>query len=81
MPKRQHHKNLDKPHKELLNRIGKNLLKFRKERGWVQEDMSSFGFERRWYQRIESGEQSINLQTLLRLSVVFGVDVSELVKK
>src|SRR5438477_5072035 len=40
----------------LLKLIGKRVYDLRKKANLTQEDMMSYGFERRYYQRIESGQ-------------------------
>ncbi len=74
-------KNLDKQYIKIMGRISQNILRLREARNLTQEDMTTFGFERRWYQRLESGKHSISLPTLYRLSEVFKVDISEFLKK
>ncbi len=74
-------KNLDKQYLKIMGRISQNILRLREARNLTQEDMTTFGFERRWYQRLESGKHSISLPTLYRLSEVFKVDISEFLKK
>ena len=74
-------KKLDKQYLKIIGRISQNILRLREAKNLTQEDMTAFGFERRWYQRLESGKHSISLPTLYRLSEVFKVDISELLKK
>jgi len=74
-------KNLDKQYLKIIGRISQNILRLREAKNLTQEDMTTFGFERRWYQRLESGKHSISLPTLYRLSEVFKVDISEFLKK
>lgn len=61
---------------KVMHRIAKNIQKVRNEKDLSQEDMATYGFERRWYQRIESGTYSISLPTLVKLATAFKVDVS-----
>jgi transcriptional regulator with XRE-family HTH domain len=61
----------------LLAKISENVRRVRLKKGLTQEDMLSMGFERRWFQRIESGTYSISLPTLFRLSQVFNVKIEE----
>lgn len=65
----------------LVDRVAKNVRRIREENGLTQEDMTLMGFERRWYQRIESGRHSISLPTLDQLSRAFKVDASDFFKK
>lgn len=74
-------KNLDKQYLKITSRIAQNILRLREASNLTQEDMGAFGFERRWYQRLESGKHSISLPTLYRLSEVFKVDIAEFFRK
>ena len=60
-----------------MERIGNNIKATRKRLGFTQEDMAGYGFERRWFQRIESGKYSVSLPTLDRLARVLKVDILE----
>lgn len=73
--------NLDDHYWKLIRRIAKNIKSLRESKKLSQEDMFSFGFERRWYQRIESGTYSVSLPTLDRLARAFKVDVSTFFNK
>ncbi|RYZ77783.1 MAG: XRE family transcriptional regulator [Proteobacteria bacterium] len=68
---------LDARYWKLMKRVAANIKRVRSERRLTQEDMLSLGFERRWFQRIESGTYSVSLPTLDRLARAFKVDVSE----
>ena len=73
--------NLDRNYFKVMDRIAKNIIRLREGHNLTQEDMAAYGFERRWYQRLESGKHSISLPTLYRLSEVFRVDIAEFFKK
>jgi len=72
---------LDHGYWRIVRRISDNIREIRLAKGLTQEDMSSLGLERRWYQRIESGKYSISLPTLDRVARAFKVDISEFFKK
>ena len=55
------------------------MRKLRKERGYSQEDMLSFGFSTRHWQQIEAG-RPITVTTLLRICEVFEVSMAKLVR-
>ncbi len=63
---------------QLLRRVGERVRQLRKDRGLRQEDMCQFGFEYKYYQRIEYGQKNLSLKTLNRLSRAFDISVSEL---
>ena len=62
----------------LLQKIAKNIKSARKKKCLTQEDMTNYGFNYRYYQRIESGKYSMNLYTLHRLALVFKIPLTEL---
>lgn len=66
----------DNEYLQLMTRISENIQKIRIKKGFTQEDMLVLGFERRWFQRIESGTYSVSLPTLHRLAKAFEVDIS-----
>jgi len=61
-------------------KVGNNIRSARKDRKLTQEDMQRYGFNWRHYQEIEAGRINITIETLLRLSRIFKVEVTELVK-
>lgn len=58
--------------------VGKRVRELRIAKGFKQEDLCRFGFEYKYYQRIEYGEKNVTLKTLNKLAKAFGVPVSEL---
>jgi transcriptional regulator with XRE-family HTH domain len=62
----------------LMRLVGDRVRQLRLERGLRQEEMCRFGFEYKYYQRIEYGQKNLSLKTLNRLSEAFDVKVSEL---
>ncbi len=71
---------LDEHYRKLMRRVAGNIQRVRKTKGLTQEDMMPLGFERRWFQRIESGTYSVSLPTLDRVARAFKVDISEFFK-
>ena len=64
---------------ELLMRIAGNIKKHRKKNNLTQEDMAHYGFSYKHYQRIESGQYSMNFYTIYRLAKAFNVSVKNLI--
>ena len=58
--------------------VGKRVRELRIAKGLKQEDMCQFGFDYKYYQRIEYGEKNLTLKTLNKLAKGLGVSVSEL---
>lgn len=67
----------DRSYEKFLERVSGNIVKIRKSKGLTQEGMIPLGYSYRHYQRIESGRNAPNLQTLYRLAQTFKVDVRE----
>jgi transcriptional regulator with XRE-family HTH domain len=59
--------------------LGQRIQDLRKRRGYSQEDMISFGYTVRYWQRIEAGKP-ITLRTLLRICGVLGTTAETVVR-
>ena len=59
--------------------LGTKVRTLRKEHGYSQEDMLSFGFSTRHWQQIEAG-RPITVSTLLRICEIFEVSMAKLVR-
>ena len=59
--------------------LGQRIQTLRKRRGYSQEDMISFGYTVRYWQRIEAGKP-IMLRTLLRICRILGTSVESTVR-
>ena len=59
--------------------LGQRIQAVRKRRGYSQEDMISFGYTVRYWQRIEAGKP-ITLRTLLRICRILGTSMEALVR-
>ena len=59
--------------------LGQRIQTVRKRRGYSQEDMISFGYTVRYWQRIEAGKP-ITLRTLLRICRVLSTPVESVVR-
>ena len=64
--------------KRLMELVGKRVRELRTSKGLKQEEMCRFGFDYKYYQRIEYGEKNLTLKTLHKLAKAFGVPLSEL---
>lgn len=65
---------------ELLRRFGDRVRQIREAKGLRQEDMCEFGFDYKYYQRIEYGQKNVTLRTLNRLAKALQVEVAELLQ-
>ena len=59
--------------------LGPRIQRIRKRAGYSQEDMISFGYGVRYWQRIEAGKP-ITLRTLLRICHILGTTVEAAVR-
>ncbi len=62
----------------LMQLVGRRVRQLRLARGLKQEDMCRFGFDYKYYQRIEYGQKNLSLKTLNRLAKAFGIPVADL---
>lgn len=58
--------------------LGQKVRDLRRQKGFTQEDMISFGFSARHWQQIEAG-RPITVRTLLRIGEAFSVSLASLV--
>src|SRR6266849_10878598 len=59
--------------------LGQRIRGLRKNRGYSQEDMISFGFSARHWQQIEAG-RPVTVRTLLRICSAFKVRIGRVVR-
>lgn len=59
--------------------LGGRIRRLRDRSGYSQEDMISFGYTVRYWQRVEAGKP-ITLRTLLRICRIFGAPMHEAVR-
>ena len=72
----------EKKYLKILERVSRNLKKYRKSSKLTQERLAELvGFSTRYYQKLESGTQSMNLLTLYKVCTLLGIDISFLFKK
>jgi transcriptional regulator with XRE-family HTH domain len=67
--------------KELQQKLGARIRQLRERRGWSQETFAhETGFARSFTSGLELGKKDLRLSTVVRLSRVFGVSISQLFK-
>jgi transcriptional regulator with XRE-family HTH domain len=62
----------------MLILLGRRARQLREKLGLKQEEMTRFGFDVKYYQRIEYGQKNITVRTLNRLAVALEVSVADL---
>ena len=65
--------------KEFFAALGPRIQRLRMRAGYSQEDMISFGYGVRFWQRIEAGKP-ITLRTLLRICRILGISMEAAVR-
>ena len=65
--------------KQFFAALGPRIQRLRKRAGYSQEDMISFGYGVRFWQRIEAGKP-ITLRTLLRICRILGTSMEAVVR-
>jgi transcriptional regulator with XRE-family HTH domain len=77
---RQNGTNRNAKDKEYLFRIGDNIRKVRKERGYSQEAFADIaGFSRSYYTEIETGKRNISVLNLIKIIEALNVDPNEII--
>ena len=65
--------------KQFFAALGPRIQRLRNRAGYSQEDMISFGYGVRFWQRIEAGKP-ITLRTLLRICQILGTSMEAVVR-
>ena len=66
--------------KQYLVKIGDNIRKIRKQRGYSQEEFAEIaGFSRSYYTEIETGKRNISTLNLIKIIEVLKVDCTEII--
>lgn len=66
---------------ELQKVVGRNLRRYRQERGYSQEAFAEvMGVHRTYMGGVERGERNLTLQTLERMAEILGLDPLELLR-
>lgn len=65
----------------MRQKLGARIRRLREQRGWSQETFAhESGFARSFTSGLELGKKDIRLSTILKLSRVFGLSISQLFK-
>lgn len=64
--------------KQLIKKLGLNLLRIRKENGLTQRDMSDYQITRAYYGKLEVGQHAATVDKLFLIAKAFGVNVADL---
>jgi len=64
--------------KNVLSRLASNIKMHRNKLALTQEDMMDFGFNYRFFQKLESGTYCPSLRTLHRVASALKVDIKDL---
>jgi transcriptional regulator with XRE-family HTH domain len=70
----------DSDYSKLLLKIASNIKKIRTSRKLTQEEMADFGFNYRFFQKLEGGKYSFNLYTLYRVAKALKVSIQDLLR-
>jgi len=66
---------------EVRQKLGARIRRLREQRGWSQETFAhESGFARSFTSGLELGKKDIRLSTILKLSRIFGLSISQLFK-
>ena len=68
--------------KDVKIRFGERLRELRIEKGWSQETLANLAeIDRTYIPGIENGKRNVSLAIIEKLSIVFNISISELVKE
>ena len=71
--------NTNKNKSEVLRNIGQNIRKYRKQKGWSQEDLAfECELHRTYIGAVERGEKNITILNLLKIKEKLGVRLRDL---
>lgn len=66
--------------KQYLAKIGDNIRKLRKQRGYSQEEFAELvGFSRSYYTEIETGKRNISVLNLVKITEALKADWADIV--
>lgn len=72
---------MDKETTKIQKRLARRVIALRKEAGWSQEECADqLGIATAYLSRIERSLVNVTLKNLVKVSIGFGVDVSELLR-
>lgn len=63
---------------QAMKALGRNVRKLRKLRNLTQEEMRDYGFNYRYFQKIEAGNVNATLDTLVKLCKVLKCSLVDL---
>lgn len=67
---------------EINKQVGFNIRKYRKKKGWTQEQLAfEANLHRAYIGQIERGEKNIGLQNLEKIAKTLGVTLKELMPR
>jgi transcriptional regulator with XRE-family HTH domain len=66
--------------KDFFRALGASIRELRLKRGYTQEDMLSFGFSVRFWQKVEAGKP-ITVRTLFRICRIFEAAMHEVMRR
>jgi transcriptional regulator with XRE-family HTH domain len=73
--------NTDRAANRMQQRVALNVFAFREHHGLSQDQLAQLaGIDRKTVNRIENGHFSPSIDTLTRLSVALGIEISKLLK-
>ena len=73
--------NTDRAANRMQQRVSLNVFAFREHHGLSQDQLAQLaGIDRKTVNRIENGHFSPSIDTLTRLSVALGIEISKLLK-
>lgn len=63
---------------QAMQRVAKNVRRLRQERSLTQEQMMDYGFNYRYFQKIEGAQANVTLDTLVKLAKALRCKLTDL---
>lgn len=65
---------------QAMKKLGNNVKRLRQALGVSQESMRDYGFNYRYFQKLEAGQANVTLDTMVKLSHAFKCKLTDLVE-
>jgi transcriptional regulator with XRE-family HTH domain len=65
---------------QAMQRVAKNVRRLRLGKHLTQEQMVDYGFNYRYFQKIEAGQVNLTLGSLIRLATALNCKIDDLLK-
>ena len=62
--------------------LGLHIKQLREAKGWTQKELAERLYtQKQWVSRVEKGQPSIRIETVVKLALIFDIEISELLPR